>query len=693
MTENIIKKIVSAIFVASLIGTVVTNAGGGPAFNILPGDLELFTGRNITKGQTDTTDPVTADPGDTIEGVIYYHNGVEDSVATNTRIQVVLPTVEATTHVLSARITADNAEPVTETIVNGQIVGKPNFTINASRATTLEYVPNSVRWFPDNAGASVPLPNNQTGAELFAGGLNIGDVVACWAHSGFVMFKVRLKEQIQGTPKLNLVKYASISANVTPFGDMWSKSVTVKPNDTLAFRLTVTNPGTADVPSVIIKDALPNGLTFSANSAQLYVNDSTVPKQLVGDIATGIDLGILHPSSSADAVTKKLTVIFKAQVGATFSCGETKLTNSATATGAGLIAGDTAQVVVVVSGGTCNGTPKIEQHKKAYNETQNLDATKVLAHAGDVITYTLTTQNLGTAMQKAYVIEDGVRDILDYADVQSISDGGILVQVPTDTVRDNQTMIRFPAVDIVAGTSVVRTFVIKVKNPLPTDAKVGNAFDFTMFNQYGDKVVVLVEHPAVAFVSIDKLVRNVTKSEGTFGDTNTANPGDTLEYRIEVKNAGNKTVSAKLSDVLPNGTIYTADSLVMTVNGLVKTTTGDLFADGLVLPDLTQGIDIIVTFKVSSSDKLANNTNLLNKAVVMYGENKEDTASTVIIVAPKETPVPPAQTPPPVQAQLPSTGANPFAVVTLISGLAYTWITKRKVAGQFQRLSAFVEII
>jgi len=268
-------KIVSAFFLTTLVAGLATHAlAADPKFNFLPGDRETFTGRNTTKAQADPTDPVAADANDEVEGILYYHNGIEDSVAMHTVAKVTLPTAVASQHVLQGTISADNAAPVTD-----------NFTINASSATNLEFIPGSVRWFPDNSATPVPLLNGQTGAELFtAGGLNLGDTTGCWAHAGLVMFKVKLKSPVQGQPQLKLVKQAHVGAGQTPFGDMWNKAVTANQGDNVHFRLTITNPGSTKVDVVTIKDILPDGLSFVPNSAFLFTDADINGHALSGEV-------------------------------------------------------------------------------------------------------------------------------------------------------------------------------------------------------------------------------------------------------------------------------------------------------------------------------------------------------------------------------------------------------------------------
>lgn len=527
-----LKSVISLLLVGLLTTILATSAGAaGPQWNHLKGDLELLTGRNLTKNQTTTTDPVNADSGDTIEGVIYYHNGVADQTAENVIINVNMPlaTISAKSHLVSASIKADNAPLVSDTIVDGKVVGKSNLTVNVSSAARLEVLPGTVRWFKDNETNASPLPFNQNGSELFgASGLRLGNIAGCWSHAGFVMFKMRL---------------------------------------------------------------------------------------------------------------------------------------------------------------VTDGKVVIEKSKKAWNDTLNKDATLAFARPSDQITYTLTTKNSGTSDQSNYVIEDGVGDILDYADVVSVSDSGQKVANLSDTNRDNQSLIKWLAVDIKAGQSISRSFTVKVKNPLPTNPQNGHAFDMVMFNTYGNDVVIVIEKLGVALITIQKDVLNMTRGDVAYVDANTANPGDVLSYRVIVSNNGTKSIVATLQDLLPSGVQAIAGSGIIERPSGITYPTVDSFINNtnLLLGNLSTGETVTITFGVEIMSNLSDNTDLVNKASVIFdNQTKMDTASTLIMV-PKVPEVPetpsttPTITPNPTQSTLlPPTGASPFAAMLTLVGIAYAVMNRRK---------------
>ena len=118
--------------------------------------------------------------------------------------------------------------------------------------------------------------------------------------------------------------------------------------------------------------------------------------------------------------------------------------------------------------------------KTVRNDTtklENADGTE--AHAGDVLTYTLTTKNTGKATVKQYIIQESISDVLDYADVVDLHGG----------TKNNDNSVRWPAVDIKAGATITKQITVRVKNPIPqTPVSTSNPgkFDLTMTNVYGN---------------------------------------------------------------------------------------------------------------------------------------------------------------------------------------------------------------
>jgi uncharacterized repeat protein (TIGR01451 family) len=136
--------------------------------------------------------------------------------------------------------------------------------------------------------------------------------------------------------------------------------------------------------------------------------------------------------------------------------------------------------------------PAISKEKIVSNNTQNKpDANNTTAKPGDQLTFKITAQNSTTGTEPAYVFEDFIGDVLDYADIVSISD---------NIKPDSHGNLVWPAVKIGGKESVSKTIVVKVKDPIPTtNTPHGDKtrYDLKMTNVFGNQVTVNVPEPLV----------------------------------------------------------------------------------------------------------------------------------------------------------------------------------------------------
>lgn len=297
-----------------------------PTFNNLAADREFLSGWNVTQNGP-IGDPITAQAGDTVGVIMYYHNTVIDSTATNTTLKITLPSVESTTQIIKGSISADNAQTVTGTVVNGKETGMPDFAINSSALTKLEFVPGSVEWFPNRTipgtDPASALPAHQTGDELITGnGVNIGDLKGCFQYSGQIYFKVKLTGK--PVPKVNL----QIVKEVRKAGstDTFTKTVTTNPGGQVEFRISVRNvDGANPALNLRLTDMLPTGY-FYVGPTTLRLSNGTTSN--LPDTLTSANGLIVVPSL---APSDNLQVTFIASTDPA-SQNATCLTNQATAT-------------------------------------------------------------------------------------------------------------------------------------------------------------------------------------------------------------------------------------------------------------------------------------------------------------------------------------------------------------------------
>ncbi|MGE5298117.1 MAG: hypothetical protein ACM3KM_03065, partial [Acidobacteriaceae bacterium] len=270
--------------------------------------------------------------------------------------------------------------------------------------------------------------------------------------------------QNQQNPFINITK----QVRNLDTGNSFSNSTDASSDQTVQFRIQITNSGNATLNNVRVFDDLPNRLSFVNGSFR--VNGSNVnPGTFFGNSYT---LGNLTPGQTA-------TVIFDADTNSVTQ--NQTVTNTATAFADNVNSVSASADVRLVAIGGAN--IDIRLSKRAFNNTLGQDATVVTARKGDLITYTLTVQNFGTGTANGFVIDDDIADVLQLAEL--VDQGG-------GTLNFGSNSLRWAAMDIAAGAKVEKTFSVRVRNVFPSNT------DFVMTNVYGNTININVTRPMVA---------------------------------------------------------------------------------------------------------------------------------------------------------------------------------------------------
>lgn len=436
MKNNIFKKILTITAIIGATGIAATALAAGAGFNNLSGDEEFLRGQNISAGQTDYQDPVSANPGDEIKGLVYYHNtdasvdGSAGETALNTRVRLTLPQTLSPSHLISGELWADNAAKVTGTFVNGQEVGNVGLTINTTTNTVLEFVTGSIRWYPNKSTTPVDLPFNQTGDEIISSsGLNIGDISGCWQFAGFITYK--LKPRAAG---VNFEKLKS-AWNVTQNVDATSKNALA--GDEIRYSLITKNTG-QDQGELTVSDNIADVLEFAEIS------------DLAGGVLAGGTISYGSVTIAAGAtVTKSFTVKVKNPLPLS---GDYKMVNTY---------GNT--ITVEIEPPAVGGEPIIKIYKKIRNKSRNESfSTGSIAHIGDIVEYQIIIQNF----HGSNVVENlNIKDILDPNLMYIAGSGRLEIADQTKSLSD----------DIFKGTGWTIT------DPVPSLGPIGNNDRLTIY--------------------------------------------------------------------------------------------------------------------------------------------------------------------------------------------------------------------
>lgn len=372
-----------------------------PRFNYLQGDSEMLTASNYTKGQNEWSDPVggnyTANIGDEIVFSFYFHNGTLNSTATNTIARALLPNTIGTQHKVLSHLWSDQTKAITDTVVNGKIVGYGNgFTeINLSSAGRLEYVPGSTKiWHQKPEYWGVTIPDGITSND----GINIGSIKGCWEYAGYITFKTVVKS----AASIAIDKFVAYPGT----GYSWSTLLQgAKEGESVAWKIPVKNTGQTDAYEVLVKDTLPNTLSYIAGSTVYFgpdapANGFQMPDGIVGN---GLYIDKLQPG---DANIAYFVFQTKIKTNLTYGSGGTaELVNTATATYNNQSVQDQARVVV-------NGVSGMTIDKKVWNGSNWVEQNYI--KLGDNIRYQIIVKNVGDVVLMDALVSDVIPVYTEY---------------------------------------------------------------------------------------------------------------------------------------------------------------------------------------------------------------------------------------------------------------------------------------
>lgn len=343
---------------------------GAPRFNFLSGDQEMLQVAKTT--DTAWSDPISANPGDRVAFLLYYHNGTLNSTAHNVTVSVDLPLVESNQLVAKSWLSSDETAPITDTIVDGQIVGLSGATINLPTNSSIEYVPGSTRLFPNNSQTGTVMPDGIT----TTGGLNIGSINGCWPYAGFVTFLADIKSPAQ----------LSIDKSVAHPGESdWHKEISANPGDSVAYHLSIENNGGQTAGNVTITDKLPDHMTYESGTTYIYTKENPDGVKAPDTIfSSGISLPDLTPGQDG-----MVYVTYRTQVVNVIPAGSFNLVNLAEVFMSGQKQGEDRATVkvsaergLVIDKKVSNGVSWVNENRASLLDT--LDYRIIVRNTGNI---------------------------------------------------------------------------------------------------------------------------------------------------------------------------------------------------------------------------------------------------------------------------------------------------------------------
>ena len=213
---------------------------------------------------------------------MYVHNNAAANlklVAENVTAKASVPNQSAKEITLQGQISASNSKPAT---VWDQVVFK-----SASKNFTVSYVAGSAKYYNNvNPSNGFALPDsivNNTGAKLGYEQMD-GKIPGCFQYSGTVLFKVKVTKQVRKIGETE-----------------WKNDVSVKTGEKVEYRIGYDNDGEVAQENVMVRDFLPNNLTYEKGSTVLKNSSNPNGLKINSDNITtsGINIGNYAPGSNA----------------------------------------------------------------------------------------------------------------------------------------------------------------------------------------------------------------------------------------------------------------------------------------------------------------------------------------------------------------------------------------------------------
>jgi len=269
-----------AVALFGFIGLVKADETPVPAGGV-PVEASLAVANATTGGGYH--DSVTTKVNDVVNVQVWYHNPEpvnSGHVAKDVNVKINLPGDNSTKHAITSRVGGSNTNVITD-LAN----------VTSSVNTTLEYIPGTAnRRYNAGTNDKPNWVNAKLPDSIVTGGYTVTKLNPCWNFAETITVQVRVN-----APSVSIVKKVKVEGT-----SEWKYDIEARPGDLLAYSIYVKNEGNVMLNDLVIRDALPQGLTFVSGSAKLfntaYPNGLTVPDDVVKG---GVIVGDYKPGSTA----------------------------------------------------------------------------------------------------------------------------------------------------------------------------------------------------------------------------------------------------------------------------------------------------------------------------------------------------------------------------------------------------------
>ncbi len=360
-------------------------------------EREFLTVRDLTTGQT-LGGSTTIVPGHEYLFQVYIHNNAASNlntaengykgIARGTTVEAAVPSTVNGSADAAAYVRATNAAPaeVWDTV-----------KLTSTGSVTLDYQEGSARLFTKAYATGTPLSDaimTDSGIKVGYDNLN-GDWPGCLPYSGTVTFKMKA---VAPVTNFTLVKDVRKDGTTT-----YGQTASVAPGDKVNYRISFKNTGETTLNNVVIKDTLPQGMTYVAGTAKLsnaayqYPNMYSLSDKF---FTTGENIGNYLPNGNAN-------VTFTAQVAANDAlptCGMNTLKNIAKAETDTAYLTDDADVTVTKTCVTPAATCKALTATQISRTEFSFVGTATAENGATVSKYTFVVKNSAGAVVKTVTV-------------------------------------------------------------------------------------------------------------------------------------------------------------------------------------------------------------------------------------------------------------------------------------------------
>ncbi len=372
--KKYINKIIVGVFSLALVLSAQSVFAG--TWNGASNDCNSISIANATTNQG-YGDPcwdsssVSADPGDTLNIRIYYHN-TGTTTANNTRIKLNAPVggSAGTSKSFSGSITSDQGDLSLSAV-----------TANLSSSQTITF--NSVKWYTNNKSVTLtPLLNGQSGSAILSGsGLDIGSILPGWATQGSLVVSFH----VSNTSAPELCKETSATNYGGPLPCVYPPKVcsisnfSASPSSITKGNSSVLSWNTSNCNNVSIYPTLENVNTFGSRS--VYPTSSTTYTITADGITRTTSVSVSSPNimtGNLDASSSSCIIAAGASscsIPFTWSTQNPEATSSITNNSSTVATGNSGYKSLSVRYG-------YSQEFYLYNNSKLLDTESVSANCG-----------------------------------------------------------------------------------------------------------------------------------------------------------------------------------------------------------------------------------------------------------------------------------------------------------------------